>query len=162
LWKEQGLSESTIGGLITLGAICEAAMFFLFRHLGLRVPARWLILASAIVTALRWAAYGFSPPVFWLAPLQMLHGITYAMGFLACITFITNWTDEDIAAEAQSFFVVLQQGFSVLALVGFGWLAGRYGAQAYFASAAFAGFGGVLIWISLRLRQPAPPPKPAA
>jgi PPP family 3-phenylpropionic acid transporter len=162
LWKDQGLPENVIGALITLGAACEAAMFFLFRHLGLRVPARWLILASAVVTALRWAAFGFSPAVIWLVPLQMLHGITYAMGFLACVTFITNWTEEDIAAEAQSFFVVLQQGFSVFALIAFGWLAGRYGAQAYFASAAFAGFGGVLIWISLRLRQPAPPPKPAA
>ena len=134
-------------------------MFFLFRHLGLRVPARWLILVSAVVTALRWTAFGFSPPVFWLVPLQMLHGITFAMGFLACVSFITNWTDEDVAAEAQSFFFILQMGFSVLALAGFGWLAGRYGAQAYFASAGFAALGGLLIWLSLRLQQPAPLPK---
>src|SRR5690606_33776043 len=138
LWKDQGLPEHVIGMLIALGAVGEAAMFFLFRHFGLRVPARWLILASAVITALRWTAFGFSPPVFWLVPLQTLHALTYAMGFLACITFITNWTEESIAAEAQSFFVVLQLGFAAVVLTIFGWLAGLYGARAYFPLAGFA------------------------
>lgn len=154
LWKEQGLSELTIGLLIALGAASEAGMMFAFKRFSGRYPARLLILASAIVSVVRWIAMGLSPDVPWLVLLQLLHSVTFALGFMGCVHFIANWTSEDIAAEAQSFFQVLQQGFSVIALVVFGWLVGVMGAQAYFAAAGFAAVGGVLIWGSLQMMQP--------
>jgi PPP family 3-phenylpropionic acid transporter len=154
LWKEQGISEFTIGLLIALGAASEAGMMFAFRRFHGRFPARMLILASAVVSVARWIAMGVSPDVVWLVPLQLLHSVTFALGFMGCVHFIANWTSEDIAAEAQSFFQVLQQAFSVLALVVFGWLVGLVGAQAYFAAAGFAAMGGILIWSSLQMMQP--------
>jgi PPP family 3-phenylpropionic acid transporter len=154
LWKQQGISEDVIGVLIALGALSEAAMFFGFRRLAGRFSARSLMLLSAAVSAARWMAMSFSPGVEILFGLQLLHSVTFALGFMGCTNFIANWTSEDIAAEAQSFFVVLYQGMTVLALTAFGWLAGTWGAQAYLASAAFAAIGGLLVWISLRLREP--------
>jgi PPP family 3-phenylpropionic acid transporter len=153
LWKEQGISEDVIGPLIALGALSEAAMMFAFRRFALRFSARHLILVSALASVLRWAVMGFSPGVEVLLFTQLLHSLTFALGLLGCMNFIANWTSEDIAAEAQSFFVVLQQGMSVIALVGFGWLVGMMGAQAYFVAAAFALSGGALVWLSLRLQQ---------
>ncbi len=154
LWKEQGISELVIGLLIALGAASEATMMFAFRRFSGRFPARFLILVSAVVAVLRWIAMGFSPDVPILVALQLFHSVTFALGFMGCVHFIANWTSEDIAAEAQSFFQVLQQGFSVVALVVFGWLVGIMGAHAYFAAAGFAAVGGVLIWLSLQLMQP--------
>lgn len=154
LWADQGLSEATIAVLIALGAAAEVATFFLFPRLGARIPARSLILISAAVSAGRWACYGLSPPVALLVPLQLLHGFTYAFFFLGSLTFIANWTSENIAAEAQSFFVVLQQGAAVLTLVAFGWLVGLVGARAYFGLALVPALGFVLVWLSIRL-QPA-------
>lgn len=154
LWAEQGLSENTIAIIIALGAASEVAAFFLAPRVLAGIPARWLILVSAVVSAARWAAYGLSPPVAVLVPLQMLHGITFGLGFLGAITFIANWTSEDIAAEAQSFFVMLQQGFSVVVLLAFGWLAGGLGAHAYFVLAAVACLGALPVWYSLRLQHP--------
>jgi len=154
LWKQQGIAEDVIGVLIALGAASEAAMFFAFRRFAGRFSARTLILLSAAVSAARWVAMSFSPGVEILFGLQLLHSVTFALGFLGCTNFIANWTSEDIAAEAQSFAVVLQQAMAVVAIAGFGWLAGAWGAQAYLASAAFAALGGVLVWVSLRLKQP--------
>ena len=154
LWIEQGISADIIGLLIALGALSESAMMFVFGRFTRRFSARSLILMSAVVSALRWAAMGFSPGVEILFGLQLLHSITFAMGFMGCVHFIANWTSEDIAAEAQSFFQVLQQGMSVIALVAFGWLVSMMGAKAYLVAAAFAALGGVLVWISLRLQQP--------
>ena len=96
----------------------------------------------------------FSPGLPILTFLQLLHSVTYALGFLGSVNFIANWTSEDIAAEAQSFSYMLQQGMAVIAVSGFGWLVADYGAHAYAASAAFAALGGVLVWVSLRLQQP--------
>jgi PPP family 3-phenylpropionic acid transporter len=156
LWKEQGIPELVIGILIALGAAAEAAMLFAFKRFSGRFPARMLILASAVVATLRWVAMGLSPDVPVLVALQLLHSVTFALGFMGCVHFIANWTSEEIAAEAQSFFQVLQQGFSVVALVAFGWLIGIVGAHAYFVAAGFAAIGGVLIWLSMQMMQPKP------
>ena len=154
LWKEQGIAEDMIGILIALGALSETVMFFAFKRFAGRFTARNLLLISAVVSAARWLAMSFSPGMIWLFPLQLLHAVTYAMGFLGSVHFIANWTSEEIAAEAQSFSYMLQQGMAVIAVTGFGWLVADWGAHAYAASAAFAAIGGLLVWISLRLQQP--------
>ena len=154
LWKEQGISEDVIGPLIALGAAAEAGMMFIWRRIGSRVSARHMILASALVSVLRWAAMAFSPPVWVLVGLQLTQSVTFAIGYLGCVHFIANWTSEDIAAETQSLFNVLQQVASVLALVTFGWLIGLMGAQAYLIAAAAAAVGALCIWLSLRMMQP--------
>ena len=82
-------------------------------------------------------------------PLQLLHAITFALNYLAWVHFIARHTSEDIAAEAQSFTVVVSQSMAVIAVIGFGWLTGSIGAHAYFVAAGFALVGAVLIWLSL-------------
>lgn len=129
-------------------------MMFVFKRFVGRFPARAVILTSAIVSALRFAAMAFAPDVAILVPLQLLHSVTFAMGYMGCVHFIANWTSEDIAAEAQSFFQVLQQAMAVVAVTAFGWIAGPFGFHAYFASAAFAAAGAVLIFTSMRLMAP--------
>jgi hypothetical protein len=154
LWKAQGIPEDVIGPLIALAAGAEAALMFVWKRVGGRIPARTLILVSAIASVLRWLAMGFSPGVEVLILLQMTHGITFALGYLGCVHFIANWTGEAIAAEAQSLFVVGQQSLSIVAVVGFGALVPVMGAQAYFVASAFALVGGLCVWLSIRLQPP--------
>ena len=152
LWKEQGISEAVIGPLIALGAASEALVMFVWRRFGGKVSARKLILASALVSVLRWVAMGFEPDVAMLVLLQASHGITFALGFMGCVHFIANWTSEDIAAETQSLFYVGQQLLSVVAVMGFGMLIPSMGAQAYFVAAGFAMVGALCIWLSMRMQ----------
>ena len=152
LWKAQGISEDVIGPLIALGAASEAMMMFLWKRFGGSISARVVILISAGASVLRWAVMGLEPGVAVLVALQLTHGITFAIGYLGCVHFIANWTSDDIAAEAQGFFQMLQQAMSVVALVAFGWLTGLVGARAYFVAAAFAALGGGLIWLSIAIQ----------
>ena len=154
LWSQQGIATPVIGFLIALGALSETIMFFLFKQFAHRFTARKLILLSSLVSVARWVAMAYAPDVPVLIGLQLLHSVTYALGFLGCMNFIANWTSEDIAAEAQSFFVMLQQGTAFVALTGFGWFASHYGPKAYLASAAFAAIGAVLVYLSIRLQPP--------
>lgn len=154
LWTRQGLHPAVIAALIALGALSEAAAFFAFRRFAAHYPARWLMLVSALFCVARWMVMAVSPGIVVLAGLQLLHGICFSMGFLGCLRFIANWTSEDIAAEAQGFFTLLQQAMAVVALLAFGWLTTRFGPLAYLGSAALAALGAMLIWASLRMQQP--------
>lgn len=154
LWKEQGVPDVVIGILIGLMAFSEATMMFLWKRLNIRnVSARHLIAFAIGVGALRWTAMAFSPPIWLLFFLQLLHSITYAIAYFSGLQFIANWTSEDIAAEAQGFAFMLQQGISVVALIGFGWLVTIGGAYAWFGAAGFAILGMALVVISLRMKQ---------
>src|SRR3569623_2149717 len=115
-WGRQGVPEGVIGPLIATSAAVEAVVLFVWRRIGARVSARQMILASCIATVLRWSVVAMNPPIPVLFLMQLLHSITFGMGYLGALHFIANWTSEDIAAEAQSFSFVLQQGVTVLAL----------------------------------------------
>jgi PPP family 3-phenylpropionic acid transporter len=156
LWERQGISPAVIGPLIALGAFAEAATMFAWRRFGARFSARTVLLVSALASVVRWTAMGFSPPVYVLVFLQLLQSLTFALGYLGSVHFIAKWTSEDIAAEVQSFFVVLQQIASVIALAGFGWLVGIMGAYGYLVAAGFALLAAGCILLSMRLRQPTP------
>ncbi len=154
LWKQQGLPDSVSSGLLALGALSEAAMFFAFRSLASSYPPRNLLVLSGVVSTLRWFAMAYSPNIYFLVPMQLLHSITFALGFLGCVNYITQWTSEDMSAEAQGFAVVLQQILAVIMFTIFGHLMALYGAGAYFASAAIAAAGTVVVLSSFRTTLP--------
>jgi PPP family 3-phenylpropionic acid transporter len=154
LWQRQGISEVFIGPLIGVMAAAEAAMMFFWTKLDIKVSARHLIIFAALVAAARWGIMAFEPPLWILFFLQLLHAITFAVAYFGGIYFIANWTSEDIAAEAQGFSYLLQQGFCVIALVIFGWLVAQFGARAWLFSSALALGGAGLVWLSFRLQPP--------
>lgn len=162
LWKQQGISEALIGPLIAVMAVAESLMMFFWSRFNIRVSARYLIIFAALVAAARWGAMAFEPPVYVLFFLQFLHAITFAVAYFGGIYFIANWTSDDIAAEAQGFSYLLQQGFAVLSLIVFGWLVAQFGAKAWLFAAGMALTGALLVWISLRLKRRGSPAPVAA
>lgn len=154
LWQEQGFSADVIGPLLAIAAIAEAALMFTFGPIARRFPARTLILVSAGGAVIRWILMAFEPGIGLLVPLQFFHAVTFALGYMGCMHFITNWTSDDIAAEAQGFFVMLQQSMNVFTLAGFGWLIGVIGSKAWFVAAALALAGAAMIAISITLHAP--------
>jgi len=154
VWKEQGVPTGVLGLLIATSPASEAVAMFAWRRIGGRVSARNMILAACLATVLRWVVVATSPPVPVLFLAQMLHSVTFAIGYLGSVHFIANWTSEDIAAEAQGFSFVLQQGAAVVVLLLFGWLVGMFGASAFFVAALMGLVGAVCVLVSLRLKPP--------
>lgn len=153
LWHQQGLSPGMIGILIGVSSLSETGMFLAFKKFLSRIPARKLILISCLFGVLRWTIFALTPSVEILFILQLLHAATYAMGFLACTNFIADIASEDVAAEAQSFFSILQSALAIVALIGFGWLTETWGERAFLASAIFAGIGALLVISASRFRM---------
>ncbi len=145
LWSQQGYGTTAISLLIAVGALSEAIAFFLFQRVENRLITRWIILASGVITVLRWVGMAQEPSVVWLVLLQLLHGITFAFGFLACVNFIGRKIPVSAAAEAQSFFLVLQQIAAIIVISAFSLLAGSMGSGAFWGNAAMALVGTLVI-----------------
>jgi PPP family 3-phenylpropionic acid transporter len=151
-WKQQGIPDIAFGPLFATAAAAEAAMMFAWKRVGFKISARHMILAAALVTVFRWAVMAFSPPLFVLFILQAMHAITYAIGYFGTVHFIANWTSEEIAAEAQSFAFVLQQGITVVVLLGFGWLVGFAHEKSFLAMSGLGILAAICILVSLKLK----------
>lgn len=154
LWTEQGIPQGLIGPLTATMAAAEAAMMFAWSRLKLKVSARHIIIIACVVAAFRWTAMAFSPPIWALFALQLLHSITFAMGYLGGIYFIANWTSDDIAAEAQGFSYVLQQAMSVVVILAMGWFVAAFGPMAWLFVGAYAVVGALCVVLSLKLQPP--------
>src|SRR5690606_28405116 len=130
-------------------------------RLARRFSARHLIMVACLVAIVRWVGFALEPALWVLAVLQFSNMLTFGLSYLGIINFVANWTSEDIAAEAQSFYTVIRQVAQVAALAGFGFLTAAFGAGAFFGAAGMALAGGVLTFGSLLLmpaRQERPRP----
>jgi PPP family 3-phenylpropionic acid transporter len=154
LWHQNGIPEYYIGPLLATSAGAEAIIMFAWRRFGGRITARNMILAACIASLVRFTVMAFNPPVELLFVVQLLHGISFGVGYFGCVHFIANWTSEANAAEAQGFANMLNQGASMLSLTAFGWLVLHFGSYAFFYSTVVAILGIVCVVVSLRLRPP--------
>ncbi|OCW58510.1 MFS transporter [Hoeflea olei] len=154
VWKQQGLSEPVIGGLIALGAAAEAATMFAWKKINTRFPARVLILMAAVASILRWIGMTMSPPLAVLVVMQLGQAVTFTFSYLGCLYFIAKRTSEDISAEAQSLYGVMMQGFSILIVSGFGVAFGFFGVNAFWICVTLSVAALVMVRISLSLRKP--------
>ncbi len=152
--SKQGHSEATISSLFAAGALAEAVVFFLFRHVSDKIDLRLMILISCIATVIRMVAMTFDPGLTALFLLQSLHGITYALGFIACISYISRHTPPENAAETQSMFNVLQMVAAIITITFFGSITQHYGSQAFWASAAIAMIGVAFTLVSFWFTPP--------
>lgn len=154
LWLQQGISAAVIGPLWAVAPAGEILVMLYFSKIATRFSARHLILMSAGFAMLRWVGFAMEPPLWGYAMLQLLHLGSYALGYMGVVNFITNWTSEDIAAQAQSVFVGIRQVVTVIALGSFGFLVGGLGSQAFYVAAGIAMLGGVMVLLSLALMSP--------
>lgn len=154
VWQKAGLPGAVIGVLWAVAPVAEILAMLFFARIARRFPARHLILLSCLLGVVRWAGFAMEPPVWGLILLQGLHVATFGIAYMGTLNFIGNWTSEKMAAEAQSFSVMLRQVAGVVGLIGFGWLYGIIGVSTFYAAAFMALAGAVLTLVSLMMMHP--------
>ena len=151
-WQAQGISTVWIGGL---WALAIAGEVLLFAYSG-RVVKRWgpvtLLLAAAVASVVRWGLMALSPPLAMLAPLQMLHALTYGASHLAAMHFISRAVPEGTQGTAQALYATMAMGVIIGgATLTSGRLYAQIGTEAYFAMAALAAVGlGAALFVRAR------------
>jgi PPP family 3-phenylpropionic acid transporter len=137
-WRAAGLSPEQASLLWSSSVAAEVFVFlFLGRWLLNRLgPGRAMILA-ALAGVVRWATAAQTAWFPFMAIVEPLHGLTFALLHLACMDMISRIVPIKLAATAQTFYATIAMGATSAAVtLAAGPIYGHFGAAAFWAMAA--------------------------
>lgn len=147
----QGVATRWVGSLWTIGVVAEILLFMGMALLLKRFSIKGLLLASLVLTVLRWGIMGSGVISWaWLAFVQCLHAASFACYHASAMAWLHEYFPREFAGRAQAFYA----SFSL----GAGWALGAIMAGALwetwqettFLMAAFAALvAAVLLWVYL-------------
>lgn len=158
VWKQQGLPESLTGVLWGVGVAAEVIFMWFMEPWRRRIGPRNLLVLGGAAAIIRWTAMAFSPPLWLVFALQLLHVLSYAATFLASLQLIERLSTPRTASSAQALNSALSGGVLMgLATMASGPLFDHFGAQGYWLMAAMcaAGLIGALRLYGMRRLDPA-------
>jgi len=151
LWRNEGVSEGSIGIYLAIAPVAEIAAMLLAGRLLARFEPRLVTIACCPIGVLRWCGLAAPPWPALVVALQTLHLATFGLAYVAFVVFVDESSRQAIAAQAQSFAATVRNVASILAFALFGWLTSRIGAQAYFGAAVLCALGALLCLGSLAI-----------
>lgn len=119
-WKANGLSTALISLLWVVGVSSEVLFFFLAPKVLARSGAERLILASAVMTAIRWAGLSATTDPGWIAALQVLQCFTLAGNNAAIMWYITRHVPAGCKTSAIALYALLSGGVFMFASIQLG------------------------------------------
>ena len=137
-WSAKGFGGLTIGVLWALGVAAEIVLFAFAPRLPKSVGPVTLILIGAAGGVVRWIATAFDPPLVLLAPLQVLHALSFGATHLGTMMFLGLNAPQGGRAAAQGDIATANGVMMAAASVLAGVLYGAGGSLAYVAMAALA------------------------
>ena len=149
-WSARGFGGVTIGILWALGVAAEIVLFALAPRLPKSIGPVTLILTGAAGGVVRWVATAFDPPLALLAPLQMLHALSFGATHLGTMMFLSRNAPEGGRAAAQGDISTANGVMMAAASALAGLLYGAGGSHAYVAMAVLAGAGAAFALVAAR------------
>lgn len=119
-WTASGLSTAMISMLWVVGVSSEVLFFFLAPRILARTGAQWLILASAVMTAIRWAGLSATTDPVLIAALQLLQCFTLAGNNAAIMWYITRHVPAACKTSAIALYALLSGGVFMFASIQLG------------------------------------------
>ena len=156
-WKQQGIAENMSGVLWATGVGAEIVFLWFLEPWRRRIGPRNLLTLGGAGAVVRWTALAFSPPLWVLLPLQILHALSYAATFIASLLLVEKLSTPRTASAAQTLNSALSGGvLAGLATLASGPLFDRYGALGYLLMSAMcvAGVIGAFRLYGLRRLDP--------
>lgn len=153
-WQQEGYSGLTIAGLWTLGVLAEIVLFAASPRFTL--PPAMLVIIAACCAVVRWVITAQAPPIAILAPVQMLHAITFGLTQVGIMNLMVQQVPAHIAARGQGFLAACSGIVTGSVYILTGAVFARYGQNVYYVMAAIAACGGLVMWSARHrlMRQP--------
>jgi PPP family 3-phenylpropionic acid transporter len=145
-WQQAGLGGLTIAGLWSLGVIAEIVVFALSPRFTL--PPVILVVIAALSAVARWVITAQEPPLAILATVQLAHGLTFGLTQVGTMGLLVRYVPGHVMARGQGYLAacsgIVSSSMSILS----GAIYAQYGQGVYYAMAAMALSGAVLMWLA--------------
>jgi MFS transporter, PPP family, 3-phenylpropionic acid transporter len=145
-WQLSGLGGLTIAGLWVLGVLAEIVVFALSPRFTLS-PA-WLVVIGGLSAAARWLITAQEPSVAVLSVVQLAHGLTFGLTQIGTMMLLVRHVPGHVMARGQGYLAGCSGVVTSSASILSGAIYGRYGQGVYFAMAAMALTGAVVMWLA--------------
>lgn len=145
-WQQAGLGGLTIAGLWSLGVIAEIVVFALSPRFTL--PPVILVVIAALSAVARWVITAQQPPLAILATVQLAHGLTFGLTQVGTMGLLVRYVPGHVMARGQGYLAACSGIVSGSASILSGAIYARYGQGVYYAMAAMALSGAVLMWLA--------------
>ncbi|WP_298441175.1 MFS transporter [uncultured Ferrimonas sp.] len=151
-----GVGETLAGVMVALGVLAEIGLFALAPRLLARFALADLLLAVALVTALRWGlTWQMQGSEIGQLCVQALHGISFGLGHACAIQYIHRSFASHDQGKAQAIYASIAFGLGGAAgawLAGVSWHNGS-GAAVTWAGAAVAALVAMVILLWFKQQQ---------
>ena len=144
---ELGGSEGLAGMSWFIALVSEATIFatagYWFRKYN---PVTFLIIGG-IIYALRWLIYGITTNPYIIIVLQLMHGMTFAVFYVAAIDYVTRIIPSRLHSSGHLIFYSVMFGISgIIGSLGGGAMMEYFGLHSlYFIMGTMATFGVILL-----------------
>lgn len=138
LMESKGASRATIGFALTVTTLSEVPLLFFSAWLLKRIKAPILLLIAVAAGAVRCLVYAIAPSPEILLVVQLFHGLTFPLLWVAGVTFTAENAPPGLSATAQGLFGSVFMGIgSGVANVLSGWLIDLLGVAGMFSAIGF-------------------------
>ena len=147
-----GASERLMGLSLTVSTLSEMPVFFFSGWLLRKVGARGLLLLALGAYVVRLLAYTFMPDVWYVLPINLLHGLTFSAMWVAGVSYANQVAPKGLGATAQGLLTGVSMGLGAAsgALLG-GLMYDSLGpVTLYRAAAVWVAVGLVFFWVAGR------------
>jgi MFS transporter, PPP family, 3-phenylpropionic acid transporter len=147
-WQHAGLGGLTIAALWALGVIVEIVIFALSPRFTWQPST--LVVIGGIGAVARWLITAQEPPVAILAIVQLGHGVSFALTQLGTMGLMVKHVPMLAVTRAQGYLAACSGIVASIASIVSGLIYARYGEGVYYAMAAMALLGAVIMWAARR------------
>lgn len=150
--KQYSYSTAMTGFLWALAVIAEIVLFMFMRGLLQRVNLRWILLASILLSTLRWFLIARYADILWLILIaQLLHAASFASVHVVAMHLIQDYFGKHHQGKGQALYTSVSFGLGgVLGGYYSGYLWNLLGAEQLFLLAACccaSAFAIAFIWV---------------
>lgn len=143
-WQLAGLDSLTIAVLWAIGVVAEIVVFALSPRFALQPST--LVMLGGLGAVARWLITAQEPPVAILAVVQLAHGLSFGLTQVGTMGLMVRHVPLPVVTRAQGYLAASSGIVSSGASIVSGLIYTRYGLGAYYAMAAMALAGALIMW----------------
>jgi len=146
VWKQAGFGGLTIAMLWSLGVLAEIVLFALSPRFTL--PSAVLVVIGALSAVARWVITAQQPPIAILAVVQLAHGLTFGLTQVGTMGLLIHHVPGRAMARGQGYLAACSGMVASSTSILSGIVYARYGQGVYYAMAAMAASGALVMWLA--------------